>query len=148
MRRADNPAWRLNRGPIVLQVASLFKSFCPTGKLAQGTLPARKLGPQRAVHLTRGRRMRYVSSFSLRRFPSLMPDKNKSDPKSFEAAMAELESIVERMEEGQLPLEESLTAYQRGFALLQYCEKVLGDAQQRIRILEAGELKDLPSDKP
>jgi exodeoxyribonuclease VII small subunit len=93
--------------------------------------------------------MRYVSSFSQCRSHSLMPDKNKSsEPKSFEAAMAELESIVERMEEGQLPLEESLTAYQRGFALLQYCEKVLGDAQQRIRILESGELKDLPSDKP
>jgi exodeoxyribonuclease VII small subunit len=92
--------------------------------------------------------MRYVSSFSLpsSRLPR-MADKPKAEPKNFEAAMAELESIVERMEDGQLPLEESLSAYQRGFLLLKYCEKVLGDAQQRIRILEEGELKDFPSDK-
>ena len=71
----------------------------------------------------------------------------KTEPKNFEAAMAELESIVARMEDGQLPLEESLSAYQRGFALLKFCERVLGDAQQRIRILEEGELKDFTSDK-
>ena len=76
-----------------------------------------------------------------------MADQPKPEPKNFEAAMAELESIVDRMEDGQLPLEESLTAYQRGFALLKYCEKVLGDAQQRIRILEEGELKDFPLEK-
>ena len=76
-----------------------------------------------------------------------MADQPKPEPKNFEAALAELESIVERMEDGQLPLEESLTAYQRGFALLKYCEKVLGDAQQRIRILEEGELKDFPLEK-
>ena len=76
-----------------------------------------------------------------------MADKPKAEPKNFEAAMAELESIVERMEDGQLPLEESLSAYQRGFLLLKYCEQVLGDAQQRIRILEEGELKDFPSEK-
>ena len=76
-----------------------------------------------------------------------MADKPKPEPKNFEAAMAELETIVENMENGQLPLEESLTAYQRGFALLKYCEKVLGDAQQRIRILEEGELKDFLIEK-
>jgi exodeoxyribonuclease VII small subunit len=101
-----------------------------------------------AADLTRSLRMRYVSSFSLPspRLPR-MADKPKAEPKNFEAAMAELESIVERMEDGQLPLEESLSAYQRGFLLLKYCEKVLGDAQQRIRILEEGELKDFPSEK-
>ena len=76
-----------------------------------------------------------------------MSDKSKTEPKNFETAMAELEAIVARMEDGQLPLEESLSAYQRGFVLLKFCERVLGDAQQRIRVLEEGELKDFTSDK-
>ena len=58
-----------------------------------------------------------------------------TEPKSFEAAMAELDGLVEKMEAGQLPLEESLTAYQRGTDLLKFCEKVLRDAEQRIQIL-------------
>jgi len=62
--------------------------------------------------------------------------------------MAELETLVEKMEDGQLPLEQSLSAYQRGFALLKYCEGVLSEAQQRIRVLEDGALKDYPGDKP
>ena len=69
-------------------------------------------------------------------------------PASFEAAMTELETLVEKMEDGQLPLEQSLSAYQRGFALLKYCEGVLNEAQQRIRVLEDGALKDFPGDKP
>jgi exodeoxyribonuclease VII small subunit len=70
----------------------------------------------------------------------------KSPPASFETAMAELEALVEKMDSGQLPLEESLGAYQRGVELLKYCEKLLADAQQRVRVLEDGALKDLPSD--
>ena len=61
---------------------------------------------------------------------------------TFEKALEELESIVARMEEGRLPLEESLTAYQRGAELLKYCETKLNDAQARIAILEGGELRE------
>ena len=60
----------------------------------------------------------------------------------FEKALEELEAILARMEEGRLPLEESLAAYQRGTELLKYCEAKLGDAQARIAILEGGELRD------
>ncbi len=63
-------------------------------------------------------------------------------PKSFEAALAELDQLVEKMESGQLPLEESLSAYQRGTELLKFCESVLKDAEQKIKVLDAGELKD------
>jgi exodeoxyribonuclease VII small subunit len=70
----------------------------------------------------------------------------KSPPASFETAMAELEALVEKMDSGQLPLEESLGAYQRGVELLKYCENLLADAQQRVRVLEEGALKELPSD--
>ena len=63
-------------------------------------------------------------------------------PKNFEAALAELDQLVEKMESGQLPLEESLSAYQRGTELLKFCETVLKDAEQKIMVLESGELKD------
>jgi exodeoxyribonuclease VII small subunit len=58
-------------------------------------------------------------------------------PATFETAMTELESIIERMEAGRLPLEESLAAYQRGVALVRYCRETLGDVAQRVRVLEA-----------
>jgi exodeoxyribonuclease VII small subunit len=62
-------------------------------------------------------------------------------PASFEAALAELEELVARMEGGQMPLEASLSAYRRGAALLAYCQDALKDAQQQIEILEKGVLK-------
>ena len=65
-----------------------------------------------------------------------------SQPESFEAASAELESIVTKMEAGQMPLEASLAAYKRGIELLQYCQNTLQSAQQQVRILEADMLKN------
>ena len=61
---------------------------------------------------------------------------------TFEAALAELEQVVADMEAGQLPLEESLAAYKRGAELLQQCRSRLEDAQQQVRILEEGTLKN------
>jgi exodeoxyribonuclease VII small subunit len=63
-------------------------------------------------------------------------------PTTFESALNELESVVARMESGELDLEQSLAAYKRGAALLQYCQSKLQDAQQQIKILEAGVLRD------
>lgn len=60
----------------------------------------------------------------------------------FEAALAELEQIVQNMEGGRLPLEESLEAYRRGAELLKHCQQQLGDAEHKIRILENNELRD------
>lgn len=68
------------------------------------------------------------------------------EPSNFESAMTELESLVERMDTGQLPLEESLKSYQRGIVLLKYCEKVLADAEQRVKVLDGGELRELDDD--
>lgn len=53
----------------------------------------------------------------------------------FEAALEELEGLVERMEEGELSLEESLKTYERGIALSRACQKSLDAAEQRIQIL-------------
>lgn len=60
----------------------------------------------------------------------------------FETAMAELEGIVAEMEAGKLSLEDSLVAYQRGAALLSFCRAKLDDAQQQVKVLEDGVLKD------
>jgi exodeoxyribonuclease VII small subunit len=63
-------------------------------------------------------------------------------PQGFESAMAELEQIVADMEAGKLSLEDSLAAYKRGADLLSFCRSKLEDAQQQVRVLEDGVLKD------
>jgi exodeoxyribonuclease VII small subunit len=60
----------------------------------------------------------------------------------FEAALAELEQIVQGMEGGRLPLEESLAAYRRGSELLKHCQQQLSDAERKIQILEDGVLRE------
>lgn len=64
-----------------------------------------------------------------------MPKLDEKAPKNFESAMAELDQLVEKMEAGQLPLEESIAAYQRGATLLKFCEAKLADADARIQVL-------------
>jgi exodeoxyribonuclease VII small subunit len=66
--------------------------------------------------------------------------------KDFEAAIAELESIVKKLEEGDLALETSLELYERGVQLSRFCHARLEDAEKRIEVLnERGELKDAPA---
>jgi exodeoxyribonuclease VII small subunit len=50
----------------------------------------------------------------------------------FERAIEELESIVKRLEEGKVPLEESVTIYERGEALNKRCEELLRQAEARV----------------
>jgi exodeoxyribonuclease VII small subunit len=50
----------------------------------------------------------------------------------FERALAELETIVKRLEEGQVPLEESVAIYERGEALKRRCEDLLRQAELRV----------------
>ena len=66
---------------------------------------------------------------------------------SFEKALEELEALVSRMEDGKLPLEESLEAYQRGAELIKACQAKLADAQARVAILEGTELRDFKPDR-
>jgi exodeoxyribonuclease VII small subunit len=51
---------------------------------------------------------------------------------SFERALEELETIVKRLEEGKVPLEESVTIYERGEALKRRCEELLRQAEARV----------------
>ena len=66
--------------------------------------------------------------------------------KDFEAAIAELETIVKKLEEGDLPLEKSLEFYERGVQLSRFCHSRLEQAEKRIEIVnERGELKPAPA---
>ena len=60
--------------------------------------------------------------------------RSKKEPE-FEKALAELEQLVERMEDGELSLEESIRTYERGVALGRTALKALDDAEQRVRVL-------------
>jgi len=72
-----------------------------------------------------------------------MPDTSIKD---FEAAIAELESIVKKLEEGDLALEQSLELYERGVKLSRFCHSRLEEAERRIEVLnERGELKPAPA---
>ncbi|WP_294768807.1 exodeoxyribonuclease VII small subunit [uncultured Rhodoferax sp.] len=62
-------------------------------------------------------------------------------PTSYEAAMQELEGLVGRLEAGELPLEQLLSGYQRGAALLQYCRDQLQAVEDQIKVLDDGALK-------
>lgn len=76
-----------------------------------------------------------------------MPKSAKSQTtQTFELALAELEKIVSSMEAGQMSLEQSLAAYKRGAELLKFCQAALQDAQQQVKILENGILRDFKSD--
>jgi len=62
--------------------------------------------------------------------------------KDFEAAIAELETIVKKLEEGDLALEKSLELYERGVQLSRFCHTRLEEAEKRIEILnERGDLR-------
>jgi exodeoxyribonuclease VII small subunit len=67
---------------------------------------------------------------------------------SFEKALAELEAIVEKMEDGGLSLEQSLAAHKRGLELAKLCRERLEAAQQQVRVLEGEVLKPLLSASP
>ena len=56
--------------------------------------------------------------------------------KDFEAALSELESIVKRLEDGELTLESSLALYERGVELSRFCHSRLEQAERRIEILQ------------
>ena len=65
--------------------------------------------------------------------------------KDFEGAIAELETIVKKLEDGDLALEASLALYERGVQLSRFCHARLEDAERRIDVRnERGELKPAP----
>ena len=63
-----------------------------------------------------------------------------------EEAMRELQSIVEQLESGELPLEASVAAYKRGSELVQYCAAQLERVEKQVKVLEGDMLKPFATD--
>ena len=61
---------------------------------------------------------------------------------NFEKALQELEGLVEKMETGNLSLEESLKNFERGVALTRQCQQALAEAEQKVQILLSRNGKD------
>jgi len=59
----------------------------------------------------------------------------KKQAPAFEEALKELESLVETLEQGDQPLEDSLKSYERGIELTRICQQALDEAEQKIRLL-------------
>lgn len=75
-----------------------------------------------------------------------------SEPKisamSFEEALKELESVVQSLEGGQVPLEQSIALYERGEALRAHCEGKLRDAELKVEKIVAGSAQDATGTAP
>ena len=73
---------------------------------------------------------------------SRTPDAPPSPVADFEASLDQLEQLVEKMEHGEMSLEESLAAYERGVGLYRKCQTALEQAELRVRLLTDPEQPD------
>jgi exodeoxyribonuclease VII small subunit len=76
-----------------------------------------------------------------------MSDDDKAEAPKFEAALERLEQIVQKLERGELPLEESLVLYEEGIRLSRLCHSKLEEAEGRIEVLMKDARGDLVIDK-
>jgi exodeoxyribonuclease VII small subunit len=58
----------------------------------------------------------------------------KKEKLNFEAALAELQHLVDQMEQGQLSLEEALQQFERGITLVRHCQETLKNAEQTVQM--------------
>lgn len=63
------------------------------------------------------------------------PDVNNQPLPDFEKSLSELEQLVAKLEQGDVPLEEALKTFERGVALTRQCQTALRSAQQKVEIL-------------
>ncbi|WP_105102032.1 exodeoxyribonuclease VII small subunit [Microbulbifer pacificus] len=73
----------------------------------------------------------------------------KKKAATFESALEELEQLVERLESGDLPLDEALADFERGVKLTRECQQKLASAEQKVKVLmeeEGGKIQELPFD--
>lgn len=75
--------------------------------------------------------------------PPAASDPTQTPPASYEAAIAELETLAQAMESGRLPLAEMLSSYRRGSFLLQHCSQQLDAVEQQIQLIEGNQLKPI-----
>ena len=79
--------------------------------------------------------------FSLTEMPRQSPSATPPTPVRYEDALAELERLVQRMEDGQLPLDQLLDNYRHGAELLESCRSRLAAIEEQVKVLEDGQLK-------
>jgi exodeoxyribonuclease VII small subunit len=60
---------------------------------------------------------------------------NKSELPNLETSLAEISALIEKMEQGNLSLEQSLTQFERGITLIKHAQKILQHAEQKVQIL-------------
>lgn len=68
-----------------------------------------------------------------------MSSKTETDQLSFEQALEQMTQLVEKLESGELPLEESVAAFEAGVKLSRRCESLLDKAEQRLQVLNSSE---------
>lgn len=73
--------------------------------------------------------------------------KKSESKKSFEDALAELEEIAEKLEDGTLGLDDSIKEFEKGIKLARLCQEKLEEAERKIEILQKGEGGDVNSRK-
>ena len=61
--------------------------------------------------------------------------KNESTEHNFEQALAELEEVVEQLESGALPLDDSLAAFEKGVGLVKFCNQKLNEVEKKVELL-------------
>ena len=71
-----------------------------------------------------------------------MSSKKETDELSFEQALEQMTSLVAKLESGELPLEESVAAFEQGVKLSRRCESLLDKAEQRLQVLNSNEDAD------
>lgn len=69
------------------------------------------------------------------------PASSSALPHDFETALAQLEALVGQMESGNLPLDQSLAAYEQGVELARVCQQRLDLAEQQVKVLQGNLLK-------
>lgn len=81
------------------------------------------------------------------RIAQTAPDKAATaseSPVDFERSLTELEALVERLEHGDLPLDDALKSFERGVALTRQCQGALRAAQQKVEILLSSSVDAVP----
>lgn len=81
-----------------------------------------------------------------------MPEKKAPTKKAanvnFESQLQELETIVEQLESGELPLDEALKVFEKGVKLSRQCQQLLADAEQKVTVLMDNQEQAFEVDEP
>lgn len=70
------------------------------------------------------------------------PSAKKASSTNFETQLTELETIVEQLETGELPLEDALKVFEKGVKLSRQCQQLLSEAEQKVTILMDNQEQD------